>query len=368
MSPGIFVINEQGGLVEMALQPYEAESVLQQLLADHPGVLAGENEASRRKFALIKREAGVPSYEGGPDRWSLDHLFVDNEGVPTFVEVKRSSDSRIRREVVGQMLDYAANGLSYWDAEALRQHFEDLHQDPSDVLRELVGEAHEADAFWDRVRTNLAAKKVRLVFVADTIPPELRALIEFLNEQMRTVEVLGLEVKQYSSSAAQVRTLVATTIGMTQAAQEAKGERAPTTREMQYRAFWEQFLPKLHATHPGWSRASIPSVVSWLELPAGRTGIAFGVNFTGPGRIRAEVYLYRGKEMLPPLMAKKSEIETAFGQPLEWEELPDRVASRVAIYRKGDVANTADWPEYTDWLLENVGRLRAVFQPHIAQL
>ena len=29
---------------------------------------------------------------------------------PTLVEVKRSSDTRIRREVVGQMLDYAANG------------------------------------------------------------------------------------------------------------------------------------------------------------------------------------------------------------------------------------------------------------------
>jgi hypothetical protein len=31
--------------------------------------------------------------------------------VPTLLEVKRSSDTRIRREVVGQMLDYAANGV-----------------------------------------------------------------------------------------------------------------------------------------------------------------------------------------------------------------------------------------------------------------
>jgi hypothetical protein len=33
----------------------------------------------------------------------------DQNAVPTLVEVKRSSDTRIRREVVGQMLDYAAN-------------------------------------------------------------------------------------------------------------------------------------------------------------------------------------------------------------------------------------------------------------------
>ncbi len=40
------------------------------------------------------------------------------------MEVKRSTDMRIRREVVGQMLDYAANALSYWRVETIRGHFE----------------------------------------------------------------------------------------------------------------------------------------------------------------------------------------------------------------------------------------------------
>ena len=44
--------------------------------------------------------------------------------MPTLVEVKRSDDTRIRREVVGQMLDYAANGVVYWPAERLRADFE----------------------------------------------------------------------------------------------------------------------------------------------------------------------------------------------------------------------------------------------------
>jgi len=54
---------------------------------------------------------GVPSIDGGGDRWSADHLFLDQDAIPTFVEVKRSTDTRIRREVVGQMLDYAANAI-----------------------------------------------------------------------------------------------------------------------------------------------------------------------------------------------------------------------------------------------------------------
>jgi hypothetical protein len=31
---------------------------------------------------------------------------LDQDAVPTLVEVKRSSDTRIRREVMGQMSDY----------------------------------------------------------------------------------------------------------------------------------------------------------------------------------------------------------------------------------------------------------------------
>ncbi len=54
----------------------------------------------------------------------MDHLFVDQAGVPTIVEVKRSSDARIRREVVGQMLDYAANAVVYWNLDHLRAMFE----------------------------------------------------------------------------------------------------------------------------------------------------------------------------------------------------------------------------------------------------
>ncbi len=114
MSDVIFLLRGDE-LVEMRQQPYDSESVLQTLLEKYPHLLAGEQIAERPlRWLLIKREAGVPAHEGGGGRWSLDHLFVDQDAVPTLVEVKRSDDTRIRREVVGQMLDYAANGIVYW--------------------------------------------------------------------------------------------------------------------------------------------------------------------------------------------------------------------------------------------------------------
>ena len=40
------------------------------------------------------------------------------------MEVKRSSDTRIRREVVGQLIEYAANAVVYWPVDTLRVTFD----------------------------------------------------------------------------------------------------------------------------------------------------------------------------------------------------------------------------------------------------
>jgi hypothetical protein len=53
----------------------------------------------------------------------VDHLFVDQDGSPTLVELKRRQDTRIRREVVGQTLDYAAYGIAYGPLDALQKAF-----------------------------------------------------------------------------------------------------------------------------------------------------------------------------------------------------------------------------------------------------
>lgn len=112
-------------------------------------------------------------------RWSLDHLFLDQDGIPTFVECKRSTDTRIRREVVGQMLDYAANGLEYWSLVKIRQAAAETahrrHTSLDTELAALLGTAPEfvdPEAFWSQVEENLRSRRVRLVFVADSTPPQ----------------------------------------------------------------------------------------------------------------------------------------------------------------------------------------------------
>ena len=204
--------------VPMREELYEAEELLQALIAEHPEVLAGDESGEQSAWLLLKREAGV-----GP--WSLDHLYLDQAGVPTLVEVKRSSDTRARREVVAQMLDYAANAAAYWTAESLRTWFEDECRqkqiDPEKKLSEAFGITDSA-GYWETVKTNLGADRIRLVFVADEIPAELRSIIELLNRQMTDIEVFAIEVKQYIDAKAERHTFVPRVIGQTEAAKAVK--------------------------------------------------------------------------------------------------------------------------------------------------
>ena len=121
MQGGIYLLQDNGQLVDMKAQAYDSEALLQELLATYPSLLPGDqiDREVPRRWLLITREAPIPSNDDGVGRWAVDHVRVDQEGTPTLVEVKRSTDTRLRREVVGQMLDYAANAVVYWPMEQI---------------------------------------------------------------------------------------------------------------------------------------------------------------------------------------------------------------------------------------------------------
>jgi len=219
MSGHIYIIDDAGQLTEMEEKAYDSEALLQELLAKYPSILAGDqiNSTNPRRWLLISREASLPAEEGGSGRWSIDHVFFDQDAIPTIVEVKRSSDTRIRREVVGQMLDYAANAVVYWPIEMIQSQFysncEANGIDADQMFNEFLGDEISPNEFWKKAKTNLQACNVRLVFVADFIPNELRRVVEFLNSQMDPTEVLAVEVKQYVGKG--LKTIVPRVIGGT---------------------------------------------------------------------------------------------------------------------------------------------------------
>ncbi|MEV3856980.1 hypothetical protein AB0J38_21950 [Streptomyces sp. NPDC050095] len=227
----VFVVGEE--LQALEAGGFETEAEFQELLARHPRILdfGTLSDGQPMRLMLVAREMGVAtSADGGPAYW-LDHLFVDGDGVPTLVEVKRATDTRIRREVVGQMLDYAANGSQYWPATTLQRAFEETctldGQDITQAYAQLIGPERAPEDFWAGVEERLAAGQMRLLFVADRIPVELRAVVEFLNRQMRHTDVYAVELTQYRG-AGELKVLVPRVYGeVATAAKTPAGQRRP---------------------------------------------------------------------------------------------------------------------------------------------
>lgn len=220
--PGSIFLEGEQGLIEMTEQPWEAEERLQELLTRYPNMLAGDqmNQTEPRRWLLVSREFGIPGETDAAGRWSLDHLFLDQDAVPTLVEVKRSTDTRIRREVVGQMFDYASHLVTNVSAERIRQTFEVSlapGADPEVALAAALGPEIDAEDFWLHLKDNIAASKLRLVFVADEFPSEFRRIVEFLNRQMLQTDVFAVEVRQFVSPDGSHRTLVPRLVGRVEA-------------------------------------------------------------------------------------------------------------------------------------------------------
>ena len=226
MEVGIYLIQDDGELIELKEHAYDSEDLLQELLARYPDLLAGDqmDAAVPRRWLLVGREAALEREGESTAHWSVDHLFLDQDGVPTLVEVKNGRDRRVRREVVGQMLDYAANAMVHWPVEVIRSQFETscglAHQNPETVLAEFLGDAGDIEQFWQEVKTNLQAGRLRLVFVAEEIPAELRRVVEFLNEQMDPAEVRAVEIRQFAGQG--LKTLVPRLIGQSAETQRRK--------------------------------------------------------------------------------------------------------------------------------------------------
>jgi hypothetical protein len=222
MSSAALFLRDGDSLVALSEQAYDTEDVLQELLAKHPDLLPGEamNPDDPRRFILVKREARVAGME-------LDHLFIDQDAVPTLVETKRGSNTQVRREVVAQMLDYAANAAGDWSADKLCGWVEERCAAESRSAEEVLAEldhGFESDAdFWAHVEQNVRDGKVRLLFVADEIPSSLQRVVEFLNERMTPTEVLAAEIRQFLSADGK-QLLQADLLGQTEKARDIKGQ------------------------------------------------------------------------------------------------------------------------------------------------
>ena len=114
----------------------------------------------------------------------IDLLFINHTGLLTLVECKLWKNPQARREVVGQILDYATE-MSRWSYEQLEQA---VGRSPiktdSSLVKIAVPEAEDMDErdFIDSVSRNLRRGRFLLLIVGDGIRENVEHIADFLQE------------------------------------------------------------------------------------------------------------------------------------------------------------------------------------------
>ena len=168
----VYVINRDGSTEPInGIRCANEELELQRILEINPDLVPGEqiNPSDPRRWLIVKREMPVPDPSTGDNRWSIDLFIVDQNATPTFIECKRYKDTRAKREVVGQMLEYAANGHYYWSKDEMRTYAEQAAAKNRISLEEEIKrlqpeESETVDGFFQHVQDNLREGQVRLIF------------------------------------------------------------------------------------------------------------------------------------------------------------------------------------------------------------
>ncbi|NVK25282.1 MAG: hypothetical protein HWE10_10175 [Gammaproteobacteria bacterium] len=231
----VYVLNDDGSTEVMAGIHCKNEDLeLQRILELNPDLMPGDqiNPSDPRRWLVVKREMPVPDPSTGDNRWSIDLFFVDQDAMPTFIECKRYNDTRAKREVVGQMLEYAANGHYYWSKDEMRTFAEEAAEKNGVSLDEEIKrlqpeDTESVDVFFQHVQDNLREGQVRLVFFMEESPPELKSVVDFLNKQMERSEVLLVEARQYERDNMKIVTPIL--FGYTEEARQVKKTVSVTT-------------------------------------------------------------------------------------------------------------------------------------------
>jgi len=211
-----------------------------------------------------------------------------------------------------------------------------------------------------------------IIWIAESYREEHRQALEWLNARTDSeTEVFGvvIEVLQIDDSKP------AYNFKLIVFPNEWRKTRKSSTSEVSpkmeaYQKFFQILIDELREDHK-FTNARKGQAQSWYSFASGFSGITYGFSFAQGNRARVELYLGlnrtdKNKEIFDSLISEKTDIETNYGESLEWERLDTKQASRIAIYRDGAIEDSAEnLKEIRDWSINNLLKFKKEFDTRL---
>lgn len=136
-------------------------------------------------------------------------------------------------------------------------------------------------------------------------------------------------------------------------------------------AFWQHVIEAVNERSKLYENVS-PKKDSWVSAGSGVGNAGFNMSATRT-YCQAELYIGRSSAsenqfIFDRLLARREELERAFGESLTWEPLEDSKACRIKSAMAADIYDEEMWPEMVSFLADRVVRLDHAFRRPLAEI
>jgi hypothetical protein len=361
------------------------EDYIQTLVHDHPKLLPiSEIDPIFCGAVPICRELSTPA-------GFVDNLLITPTGLPVLVECKLWRNAEARREVVGQILDYAKELARFTASDLQREVSKALGAGPGallDVIRAADPSVDEIE-FNDNLTANLRRGRFLLLIVGDGIRERVEAIAEYLQGHTGLHFSLGLvELSIYNlpdgarlvaprvlaNTHTVTRTVVAVPDGhMVQADLSAASERDPEMAALgdARQQFWTEFLDRLKPmlndreqpipkpSRQGYLSFTLPapSGTSWLtvyrDMKSNEVGLFLSSHRNTVGE-DAMLAIADDWDVVGPLLGGTASLSEKDGRP--------RIGD---MYRSGSLEDPEIRDRAFSWLAERTNTFINVLRPRV---
>ena len=182
--------------------PYDNEAHLRDLIFEEPGLIPAVDIGVQGTPAVAAiREMSLPG------AGSSDIVLVYSDGTLAIIECKLAKNPEMKREVIGQVLDYAS-ALKAWTFADLDLATKKCHGGKSliEILeRALVrGAGWNSLAFKEEITSTLASGTFRLGIVTDQMNSDLHRILEYTSDQSQELlQIYGIEMVYFHTETLQ---------------------------------------------------------------------------------------------------------------------------------------------------------------------
>jgi hypothetical protein len=220
----------------------------------------------------------------------------------------------------------------------------------------------------------VGAKKI--IWIAESFRPEHAAALQFLNENSNDgLAFFGLQIELWQigdSALAPKFEIVVKPNNWTRSGREQArlATESSPTKQLQLQ-FWQSLIKAMSKSVPK-IRPRTPRAQHWLNCSIGRAGMHLCITAnTKTERLGVELYVddTDSKSQFAALLAQRKSIESKLGFVLDWQELPDAHACRIAHWRpESPIEDESRWATYQDWIAEHLAKMDEVLRPIVKSL